>query len=433
MVNIKNATIDSVLRDYFYCVDSTKLLDDNIDIDTENHVENSCQKYLVLFAEFLNKARFNGYAIHPSILKRLMDIIEYEGYEYLIMQQYVNILENAMIITEDGVLPIDAIHEFTPEEARDFVTSYLEVMQSTDISTGTIKSVNILHWDPDNTGVPENLYILGEEQYPIDRIFKSMGTLKDPVQYAEFAYVLYTNNKSAYKYLLDTWRVYLEYVFFLLDNDDNESLDILTKNITSLSILAAYIDTYYTLISEGIKTLSEQANKNARRLIEVITINITIEQTAMIIGKNYEFWKEYDVNNPSSLQTLSTAIALYESNIDRFSILDPIQYINKIGQVYPDDAYYYARNCILDMDYKIFCYNILNIWESLKDFIDSETLENIMLECVDGIIKLDDSDLDMALYELMDKTKDCDYLQNVYQMVLTEYNREPIEEDKSTI
>ena len=38
---------------------------------------------------------------------------------------------------------------------------------------------------------------------------------------------------------------------------------------------------------------NDTINNNIRRLIELLTINVSIEQTAMIIGTDYDLWRTY--------------------------------------------------------------------------------------------------------------------------------------------
>ena len=116
-------TIDHILTNYYHAIDSSKLSEDNIIIDENLVIEDSKNKYLQAFAEFLNDSYWKGYRISESIISKLMNIIDYEGYEYQIIQQYIKIL-NTAIITDSSELPVCA--ELSPEKCIEYINLYLE-------------------------------------------------------------------------------------------------------------------------------------------------------------------------------------------------------------------------------------------------------------------------------------------------------------------
>lgn len=115
--------LDDVLRDEYYMILIDKLDDTNIIIDDKLEVENSKDKYIQEFALFLHQAEIEGYKMDGYILKKLMDIIEFEGYEYQIMMQYKTILNKAIVTTGDAtdatILPV--------EDAISYINHYLSL------------------------------------------------------------------------------------------------------------------------------------------------------------------------------------------------------------------------------------------------------------------------------------------------------------------
>ena len=75
MKDIRKTTIDSILKDYFYAINSSKLSEDNIDIDDSIVVEESTQRYIQLLASFLNEAYYMGYIICKILHHYLIDQI----------------------------------------------------------------------------------------------------------------------------------------------------------------------------------------------------------------------------------------------------------------------------------------------------------------------------------------------------------------------
>lgn len=403
---VTKTTIDSVLRDYFYSVSADRLLEDNIEIDTDNVIEDSKALYLQFFASFLIDSYYKGYIMSESIMKKLMDIIDYTGYEYLILQSYIDILNSAMI---DHVLDVDyesiRLHTgvISPEESKEFILEYLKQIQEKKLvpgEDGMIHNISIPYFK--TAEINFGFRVLEEEFYPIDKIYKSFKQGLPVEQYVQSAYVLYSNNKSAYRSLLRQKLVEVPcYLFFLLDNEDNYSLDILTDNIRSLPMLLNVINVYEMYNDmDGFK-FNEIVNKNIKRLIELITINVTIEQTAMIIGTQYDSWKQYIDNNKDYTNiTLESAILLYEENKEKFTMLNSVEYIYTIREKYPYDAYFYARQCLLNMDYKLFFNNFINMYKELLGLIDTDKLVDLCIECINGFKQLNIEEVNDKLDEL---------------------------------
>ena len=120
---MREPTINEILRDYYYAIDSSRLNDDNIIIDENLKVEDSKNKYLQAFATFLNLSYWQGYRISESIISKLMGIIDYEGYEYQIIEQYIKILNSAMISHSEEI-PVCV--ELSPQKCIEYINLYLE-------------------------------------------------------------------------------------------------------------------------------------------------------------------------------------------------------------------------------------------------------------------------------------------------------------------
>lgn len=396
MKDIRKTTIDSILKDYFYAINSSKLSEDNIDIDDSIVVEESTQRYIQLLASFLNEAYYMGYIMSESILNRLLNIINYEGYEYQIMNAYADILMGSMndMHGDDDNRPVYKRDMLSYSDAKGYVTDYVDAVRHDN----EINSLIFPHYRNPNSKEDDKQFLLmflNEEDYPIDRIYKDFENVTHPIQIAEYAYILYRYNKPAYlSYLNKTNDVYA-YIFFLLDNMDNMSLDIILDNIKSIPSLAKLIDKYaYFNITgtledankpEGTYSkFSDNANKNIYRLFEILLINVSDEQTAMLIGLNENIWTNYcDANHEYiDLSRLTKALDLYKSH-KKYTILNPVEYIYTIGTKYPDDAYFYARHCLMNMDYVLFFTNFVKMYNYLIKFINTKDLVDLASECIE--------------------------------------------------
>lgn len=411
---LRNINIDTILRDHYSSIYSEKLSEDKIDIDDTLEIENSSTKYLQLFACFLNEAYYRGYVISNSIMKKLMDIIEYEGFEYQILEKYIDIIFdniNDYKCDEDN-RPVYREFILEPEESKNFIMEYLQAIHD---DKAIYSSKDIPHFTNPNSAAEQksfNLKLLTETEYPIDKMYKTISNndfSNYPMLYAEEMEVIFNENINAYKALLKNNKSPFGLVF-LLDYDNNRALDILVNKITSLPQLASMIRSYEYYISQIIDDedrtkyrFSSTVNDNIRRLIELLTINVTIEQTAMIIGTDYNLWRTYCDENYHELDTLLFAVNLYQSDPDRFKILNPVEYIFKIRDAYPDDVYFYARNTLLSMNYKLFCNNFIDIFKELSGNLNDEELKDLFNECFDGLIALRNRAVDIELIKLNNK------------------------------
>lgn len=413
MKDIRKTTIDSILKDYFYAIDSSKLSDDNIDIDDTNVVTESAQKYIQLLASFLNEAYYMGYIMSESILNKLMNIIDYKGYEYQLMETYSNILMGSMNDNHglDPNRPVYRQDMLSYEESKNYVMDYLNAVKNAE----EINSTSFPHYKNPNSNAEDANFVLmflNEVEYPIDRIYKDFENATNPVQIAEYGYILYKYNKPAYISLLDKTNNIYAYLFFLLDNEDDMSLDILVDNIITIPSLARLIDMYEYFDIAEIKyaILSEVANKNIHRLFEYLSTNVADEQLAMIIGLDIDIWTNYyEANNTNTiidLSKLDKVIKLFNSD-KKYNILNPVEYIYTIKDKYPDDVYFYARHCLLNMDYKLFFTEFLNIYNELHKSIDTKVLVDLCIECINDFKNLKVKEVDDKINEL--------YVQLCYQ------------------
>lgn len=91
-----NGTIDDILKYFYNSIDEKKLYEDKIVVDEDNLHEDSKNIYLQKFAKFLNDSAYKGYKISSSIISKLLKVIEYDGYQDQIIDQYADILNTAM-------------------------------------------------------------------------------------------------------------------------------------------------------------------------------------------------------------------------------------------------------------------------------------------------------------------------------------------------
>lgn len=404
---LENITIDTVLRDYYTAIDSSKLSEDNIDIDIDAVVDNSSSQYIQTFAMFLIDAANSGLIISESIFKKLMDVIEYDGYEAQIINKYIDILCENFSISIDTNFWADN----TPsvEESVKIINDYLDKLHL--IEDNQLEADNILF----GYGKKNTIFqMIKEVEYPIDMIFKDIMD-KDNIDISMFklgycSYVIYKNNFPAYEYILTKYRDTYA-MFFLLDSKDNEELDILINRIKSITDLKDLICTYCIFYEKSYK-VTGMANKNIRRLIELLTANLAKDQIALLFGNDYDFWSKYSNQNPYGLSTLSDALLKYDAMKAVDIINSPIKIIYDIKTKYSDDAYFYARNSILCMDYDTFCNNFLSIYHELYSSIDKPKLKDLFIECIHGLLSLNNKDVNDRL----------DLLYNDIQTILNKKN-----------
>lgn len=446
----KNITIDSVLKEYYYAIDSDKLNENNISIDENLEVEDSYEKYVRLFAAFLNEAYFKGYVISEPIFKRLMNIIEYEGFEYQIMEAYANILDTVMIDHNwINNRPEYRVKILDLNDSIKFINQYLETIQQEDFTLEKAKKSLPRYYDNDSEYIADEEYVfklLQEVEYPISVMYNDIIKNSHGIdKFVKVLYIICKNNIDAYKDILHRSNYNMNHMWFLLDSLDNKELDILVNNIRSVHELAELIKTYssWTNIllngtSEPDYKLSRIATVNVERLFELVTINVTIEQTALLMDQDLDTWISYCRNNDYNLKTIAIALNMRLDNEEKYKILDQLSYLYKLKDYYrtntefysiSDDIAFYARHALLNMDYSMFCENFVDIYDYLLDQIMPEQLHDIILECLTGLSNLNNKVVNNALVDLSkrlhdDKTMN-KYSKYIHTLVITE-------EDKTT-
>ena len=115
-----NASIEEILMYFYSAIPSFELDEDNIIINEEMVFENSKEIYLKEFAKFLNNLIHVGYKVSGSIMSRLLSIIEYDGYQHQILEQYIEIITKNM---KD--FDAEFSLEFTPKKAIEYINAYI--------------------------------------------------------------------------------------------------------------------------------------------------------------------------------------------------------------------------------------------------------------------------------------------------------------------
>lgn len=416
---LEEKELDDILRDYCNGIYTQELSEDKIEIDDTLQDENSPSKYIQLFACFLNESYYRGYIISESIISKLMDIIGLDGYQYQIIEKYIDILFNHMNdykIDEEN-RPVFREIVLDVDESKSFINEYLTAVKSIDPNSIEEKSTVIPHFrNPESKqkDIITSLYVFNEIEYPIDYIYKRIINRETDSleELTELSFIIYKYNINAYKDICN--KIKSPYtMFFLFGFNDNESLDILVSNITSLYDLVEYvyiIEKYLNKIDENkypYRFNNDIINNNIRRLIELLTINITIEQTAMLIGPKYEIWRKYCDENYHELNTLLMAVNLYESDPDRFKVVHSYDYIKNIKKYYKGDEYFYYRNTLLNMPFSqvLSFHEFKKIYHELVNNLTENLAIDLLQELFDGYIKLRNSMVDMYLKILYNDIK----------------------------
>ena len=412
-----NVTIDSVLK-YYYAIDSDKLSENKIDIDESLEIENSFSRYLQLFASFLNEAYYRGYVISESIIKKLMDIIEYEGYEYQIIEKYINILISYMddYHCDDDNRPAYREIILSSEDSQKFINEYLVSVQKIQINLDTfnpeyfLTNVQLIengapipHFrNPESTSDEKEfrLKVLIEIEYPIDFMFRRVNNNDLNI---DAMYIIYKNNLPAYKALLEKFKM-PEFMVFLLDENDNASLDILINNTRSVRQLATIINTVYRFnVASTENIFNDTMIRNVNRLFNLTTINLVDKQLYKEIRLDLGLWKNYLNNNANSTlisDNLKESVSNAEN--DEYIMQSSLDLIYKIPNEskYKDDAYFYARQAMINMNYDILCDNLVTIYKDLKDYIDHDKFIDLFDECIIGLSYLKNPNVNDALKKL---------------------------------
>lgn len=403
---LENITLDSILRDHYFSIHSEKLSENNITINEELEISNSSEKYVIRLAKFLNESYYKGYVISSSILSKLMDIIEYTGYEYQVLESYIDILNNSMNkhLEEMECKPdLDKL-ELNYQNCINFVTNYSEIIKDIPETDTMINNYKVPHFSEPNVKEQEfNLYILKEVSDPIQFIYDNIKTANyDFNKIVESLYLIYKNKPEEFLYTVQGFNS--EVLFFLLNEDNYDAIDICVNNINSLNDLMKYIKAYYIYMRITYEPLSKIMVENVRKIFTIITINLTDNQLAMIISEDYLFWKQ--LNKEIESEKLFNALSLYEEYPKLYKVQGPIDIIHNLNNYHINDRYYIARYVLLNMDYRILCDNFVKIAIDFYNcFTIGESYE-LIGECIDGLMKLNIDVVKDALIKLSNSLKE---------------------------
>lgn len=406
---LENVTMDTVLRDHYHLIPIDKLSEDNITIDENLVIEDSSTRYPQIFASFLNDAYYRGYIISESILKKLMDVIDYEGYEVQIFEKYIDILHEYMNDYEcdEDNRPKEG-YLLEPQEAIDFVTKYCEAIKDSNI--------NIPHYRNPESEVEERqfpLCILNEMVNPLVIYNDIINGCDNINKLIETSYAIYKWDFRSYLELVNRLK-YPETFLFLLDRDKIQDWDVLTDNIKSFDMLARCIKSYYLYSEKDIDyPLKPQMVENMTRIINIITMNVPIEQVAIEISKDYILWKLISGTNfKDDNDILPRAVELYENDPDTFGITSPVEYIMELPSYFNHDRYFYARYILLNMDYRLLCNHFIEMFSKISNYLDFEACKSLIVECISGLANLYVYDVDLQLIHLHNELEELRYGMN---------------------
>lgn len=385
---LRDITVDSLLKKYNF-IDSSKLSEDKININDELVVENSFDQYVKEFVYFLNEAYYRGYVVSESIFKRLMDIIEYEGYEYQIIKSYINILLESMNdYNMDSInRPYYGEFSITSEEALNFINKYLEVLQSNSIT-----AFDYPHYRQDRglNEAPFEIIPLKETDNPIDVINNKINR-NSLNEFIEISYALYKYDINIYLKALGKYEYPLEGLIFLLDETDYVYSDILVefvKSFSDLNNLSAY---YYTTFGE----ISAIAETNIARLTEILSLNLLINNVISQIGNNYNFWSIIGKNS----KLLSNIMGSYVTE-DCPTVFAPyMYYMNYIDDSHKEDNYFYLRNLLMNIDYRIICDNFILFIKEIETKLPHDEVISLFNEWLISLMRIDNREIINRLKE----------------------------------
>ena len=121
-----NASIEEILMYFYSSIPSHELDEDNIVINEEHISENSKELYLKKFASFLNNLAKLGYKVSGSIMSKLLNVIEYDGYQDQIIDQYISIItKNIKEYNAESYI------DFTPKQSIEYVNAYINSSEET--------------------------------------------------------------------------------------------------------------------------------------------------------------------------------------------------------------------------------------------------------------------------------------------------------------
>lgn len=431
MKKFKQTTIDDILKEYYSTIYNDKLDDRNIDIDDSLEVENTGQEYLKSFAKFLNQSYYRGYIISENIFSKLLDIIKYDGYEYKLFKAYEKILVDNMI-SENAELPET---ELLPEDAKDFINAYSDIYENNETP---VPHYNI---DKKDLQEPVSIKVLSLEEYPTNLIYEQLckGKVVESEQIARMSYVLYKNNEPAYE-RMTTYLNTTKAIFFLLDNTDDRSIDILMNaifssgnDVTSLDVVTQLIKDYDTFINDGYDNfdLSENAAYNIEKIIELIHLKMPLNYMVNVISKDIHVYKSFVNNNSLKYKTIQSMVDFYNDNEEEYLAYELVELRNIVSSnVYNYTEYFfYTRNIILNMDYTKVLDNFYDIIKIIDTKLKPDEILSIMKTFIYNLVKLRNKIIDDDLIEFHNKlaiklsSKDCEYF--IYNNYLR--NREAID------
>lgn len=155
------ASIDEILMYFYNAIDSKKLSEDKIIIDEENVSEKSKELYLQKFAMYLNNYACRGYKLSGSIISKLLNIIEFDGYQDQIITQYNAIISEYM---RDYIIEPSKDY-LNPKEAIEFINKYISLDDDKIVSYGDNKK-----------------FIVGDYKYLLEEIDKPIPMIINDIQ-----------------------------------------------------------------------------------------------------------------------------------------------------------------------------------------------------------------------------------------------------------
>lgn len=415
----ENVTLTSVLKDHYSVIHSEKLSENNIIIDEEMVVSNSSEMYLIELAKFLNECYYKGYVLSSSIVSRLMDIIDYTDYQYQVLCSYMDILNNSM----NEYLPkMDCKPDFdklalTTTNCINFVTKYSEAIKDIPEDATVIDNSIIPHFKEPNVEEPKfELRILKEVEDPVQYMMHNTIESEENSLHklVETFYIIYKMQPE--EFLNSIYGFKSEALFFLLNEEDFNIIDICINNIKSFTELSKYIKAY-TIYTDK-QELPETMVKNIKRIIDILTINITEHQLAKIVSDDYDFWKM--VNEYIQHSKISDAINIYDKNPNKYLMYNPIQCIYLLKDLYKDDVFFLARYFVLNMDYRLFCNHFVEIFTELYNQLTIDECYQIISETINGLVLIENIAVDHELVKLADE------LDNELRKVREDVSIEPI-------
>lgn len=400
---LNNVTVDSVLMKYYHSIDSRHLQDDKINIDSKKVVDSST-KYIQYFAAFLDTLHSKGYVLSDSILKKLMDIIDYEGYEYQIMKCYADIIFK--YIDKDAVFEFDGYID--KETSIEYITNYSKAIKNLDSSVESVSYGCVPYFTDIDFDIESPFYVLKEMNAIIPTLYYDITNHKveDIEQAIETLYVIYKEDPELFSQI-DRTR-YKVALFFLLLEDSYDALDMfIDANINLFDLHDIIHSCFIYKTTHDINDFRKIFTKNINRVINILTVNIRDEDIAMIISEHFEFWD--DLCKSYKIDRFEHPLEMCRTDIKKYKILNDLDFLDKAIEEYQYDLYFYARYILMNMDYRVFCDNFIHIFDKLGDYLSDKEIKEIIHGCMNGLSNLHVEEVDNKLNELHDNLKDTKY------------------------